>query len=222
MDLTKSARFRVLILGIMLVKVALFLFLYRPVLGLSLQSAAPPQSAAQPLAAPSLVRGSAPAAEAHTQSRPSAPATITPAEPAGQGDHANDSSWNAVTKLLAALEHQRITLADKEARLRREAEQLEDLKSALREQLGELTAIRTRVSDVLRKKGEMEDEELKRLARVYEATTPEQSGTLLGKLDPKLAAQILARMNGPRAGKVLSVMEPTQAARISQQLLKKE
>ena len=95
-------------------------------------------------------------------------------------------------------------------------------KASLRDQLEELAAMRTRISEVVKKKNELEEEELKRLARVYEATTPEQSGVLLGKLEAKLAARILSRMNGAKAGKVLSSMEPTQAARISEQLAKKE
>jgi flagellar motility protein MotE (MotC chaperone) len=138
------------------------------------------------------------------------------------GDQVGESAWNSVKQLLAALDRQRLALADKEARLRQEGEQLESLKDSLRDQLEGLTAMRAQVAEALRKKWEVEDEELKRLARVYEATTPEQSGVLLGKLDAKVAAQILSRMNGPRAGKVLGYMEPTQAARISEQLLKKE
>ena len=216
LDLSKSARVRVLVLGLLLVKLALFLLFYHPVLVLSSQPSVAPQGPAQPLV-----------------SQPQAPGMRTPAEggrgtaavPAAgafQGGHPSESPWPAVKQLLGALERQRIALADKEARLRREEEQLETLKGSLREQVEELTTLRARVSEVLRKKWELEDEELKRLARVYEATTPEQSGVLLGKLDAKLAAQILSRMNGPRAGKVLSSMEPTKAARISEQLLKKE
>jgi flagellar motility protein MotE (MotC chaperone) len=122
----------------------------------------------------------------------------------------------------AALERQRAALAIKEVQLRQREEQLEMFKTSLRDQLEELAAMRTRISEVVKKKNELEEEELKRLARVYEATTPEQSDVLLGKLEAKLAARILSRMNGAKAGKVLSSMEPTQAARISEQLAKKE
>lgn len=215
-EVSKSARFHVLVLGLLLLKVALFLFLYHPVLGVSPQPAIAPHGPAHP--PPSQPQaptsGQAEASDRETAAAPSGAAL--------QADHTSDSPWHAVKQLLAALERQRRALTDKEARLRQEEEQLEILKGSLQDQLGELTAMRVQVSEALQKKWELEGEELKRLARIYEATTPEQSGVLLGKLDAKLAAQILSHMNGPRAGKVLSSMEPAKAVRISEQLLKKE
>ena len=230
LELPKSARFRMLIVGVMLVKLALFLFLYQPVLGLSPQPSIAPQeaTAAPPSPLPALRSGAPPAEDSKVTPPPprgslgSAPMLGVLAEPSVQGNPAEPSPWRSVKELAAALERQRTALADKELRLRQEAEQLETLKGLVKRQMEELTHMRARATEALQKKGAWEDEELNRLARLYEATTPEQSGALLGRIDAKIAAQILARMSGAKAGKVLSSIEPARAVRISEQLLKKE
>jgi hypothetical protein len=219
-ELSKLGKVRVLIVGLLLVKLALLFSFYDPLLWRS----SPAGTAAQPAAhsAPS----HRPASDTAFTSQPDSPmpfqtesASLTPAP---QSIWGSETLWSPVKQLAASLEQQRAALASKEAQLRQEQEQLALLKTALREEIEELATMRLRVNEALKKKAEIEEEELKRLARVYEATVPEQSSTLLGKLDAKLAARILARMNGPKAGKILSTMEPTQAARVSEYLAKKE
>jgi flagellar motility protein MotE (MotC chaperone) len=240
LELSKSAKLRMLILGVMLVKLALLLFFYHPVFGLSSLPSSPLQDTTSPVRAraqrPDV--GGSTAGSTETPGR-KVPGTALPllsqptaagqqqtegafTETALQGDQTGESPWESVKQLAAALERQRAMLVSKEARLRQEEERLEALKVSLHDQLEELTAMNAQVSEAARKKADLEEEELKRVVRIYEATSPEQSGVLLGKLDAKLAARILSRMNGAKAGKVLTSMEPTQAARLSEQLAKKE
>ena len=238
LELSKSAKLRMLILGLMLVKLALLLFFYHPVFGLS----SPPSSTLQDAASAVRARAQQPEASGSTAGSTETPgrketgtaplllkriAAGQPqtegalAETALPGDHAGESPWESVKQLAATLERQRATLASKEAHLRQEEERLESLKALLRDQLEELAAMHARISEAARKKVDLDEEELKRLARVYESTSPEQSGMLLSRLEAKLAARILSRMNGAKSGKVLTSMEPTQAARLSEQLAKK-
>jgi flagellar motility protein MotE (MotC chaperone) len=219
-ELSKSAKIRMLVVGLLLVKLALLLLYYHPVLDRSPSPTSPPLEATRP----HLSSLQAPETPAELQ-RPAAGLPQVDAATAEPGRADNPPSappWESVKQLAAALERQRAALAIKEAQLRQREEQLEMLKASLRDQLEELAAARTRISEAVKRKNDLEEEELKRLARVYEATTPEQSSVLLGKLEAKLAARILSRMNGAKAGKVLSSMEPTQAAQISEQLAKKE
>jgi len=219
-ELSKSAKIRMLVVGLLLVKLALLLFFYHPVLGRSLSPASMPPEAAQsqrsgfqaPETSAALPRTAVGQSQVETAA----------AEPGRVENPPGEPSWELVKQLAAALERQRAALAIKEAQLRQREEQLEMLKTSLRDQLEELATMRTRISEAVKRKNDLEEEELKRLARVYEATTPEQRGVLLGKLEAKLAARILSRMNGAKAGKALSSMEPAQAARISEQLAKKE
>ena len=220
LELSKLRNLRLLVGGLLLVKLALLLFFYHPVLW----SASDPVTSAQPTMPASASRHQA--VDNSSSLKPDSLSSLqtesftgTPTE---QDTQSGSSSWEPVQQLVASLEQQRHALASKEAQLHQEQERLASLKTALRVQLDELATLRLHVNDALKKKAEIEDEELKRLARVYEATTPEQSSKLLGNLDAKLAARILVRMNGPRAGKVLSNMDPVHAARVSEYLAKKE
>ena len=53
-----------------------------------------------------------------------------------------------------------------------------------------------------------------RLAKVFESTPPENAGPLLEKLDTEIAAQILLRMNGKKAGAVWGYVKPDKALKI--------
>jgi flagellar motility protein MotE (MotC chaperone) len=219
-ELSKLGKLRMLVIGVLLVKLALLLFLYRPVFW----RASPPVATAQAVTdtSPSRVQ----AVDTASTSRPASPAPPQtedlPMMPVAPASGVSDPSWESVRQLAAALEGQRAALASKESQLRQEQERLVGLKTTLRAQLDELAAMHLRVTEALKKKADVEEEELKRLARLYESTTPEQGSTLLGKLDVTLAARILTRMNGPKAGKILSKMDPVQAARVSEYLAKKE
>lgn len=220
LELSKLRKLRLLVGGLLLVKLALLLFFYHPVLGRS-----PTPVTSTQLAAPvpsSQLQASDATSFLQPESFSPSQTDGSPGTSALQDIHVGDATWEPVKQLVASLEQQRFALASKEAHLQQEHERLTLLKAALREELEELSTMRMRANEVLKRKADVEEEELRRLARVYEATTPEQSSTLLGKLDPKLAARILARMNGHKAGKVLSLMEPAQAARVSEYLAKKE
>jgi flagellar motility protein MotE (MotC chaperone) len=219
-ELSKSAKIRMLVTGLLLVKLALLLLFYHPVLGRSSSPATTPGEASQ--ATPGVPPAHEKAAELQGTSLEQPQSEAPAAEPGCADNPLGETTWESVKQLATTLERQRAALAIKEAQLRQREEQLEMLKTSLRTQLEELTTMHTRLSEVIKKKNDVDDEELKRLARVYEATTPEQSGVLLGKLEARLAARILSRMNGVKAGKALGSMQPEQAARISEQFAKKE
>jgi len=167
LELSKSAKLRMLILGLVLVKLALLLFFYHPVFALS----SPRSSTLQDTASPVRTRAQRPevsgstAASTETPGRKEIgtaplllqrtaagqPQTEGPlAETALQGDHPGESPWESVKQLATALERQRATLASKEAHLRQEEERLESLKTLLRDQLEELTTMHARISEAAR------------------------------------------------------------------------
>jgi flagellar motility protein MotE (MotC chaperone) len=213
LERSKSAKCRVLVAGLLLLKLTLLLLAHPPALERSAPQTPP---AADPALPPTPAQESAPASQPPTPT-----AGVPAASPSGELP-ASPFAWEPLKQLAASLERQRLALAHREAQLHREQEQLEMLKTSLREQLEALSAMHARIDAALHQKAEREDEELQRLARLYEATSPQQSSALLAKLDARLAARILMRMNGVKAGKVLSAMEPAQAARVSEQLAKKE
>ena len=65
-----------------------------------------------------------------------------------------------------------------------------------------------------------EAKDLIKLAKVFEATPAEQAGPMFNKLDVKIAAKILVRMQGRKAGKIWGYVDPDRAAKISRELSK--
>ena len=123
---------------------------------------------------------------------------------------------------LSLLDKKRSELDRKEKELTQKKEQLNKLKTEIGNTLDNLAqkekGIDKKISQLITLKESMEEAELKKLAKVFEATPPEQAGPMFDKLDVELAAKILFRMKGRNAGKIWGYVDPDQAVRISREL----
>ncbi|MCK5010733.1 MAG: hypothetical protein KAS98_09625 [Deltaproteobacteria bacterium] len=123
---------------------------------------------------------------------------------------------------LSLLDKKRSELDRKEKELTQKKEQLNKLKTEIENTLDNLAqkeeGIDKKISQLITLKESMEEAELKKLAKVFEATPPEQAGPMFDKLDVELAAKILFRMKGRNAGKIWGYVDPDQAVRISREL----
>ena len=123
---------------------------------------------------------------------------------------------------LSLLDKKRNELDRKEKELTQKKEQLNKLKTEIETTLDNLAqkekGIDKKISQLITLKESMEEAELKKLAKVFEATPPEQAGPMFDKLDVELAAKILFRMKGRNAGKIWGYVDPDQAVRISREL----
>jgi flagellar motility protein MotE (MotC chaperone) len=133
------------------------------------------------------------------------------------GEHPDD--------LLAAIRKEREALRDREGTLKRREEQVRQKEARLREVQSEIEAkletlsqIQVSLEELIQEKEGLENEILKKLARVYESTPPEQAGPMLARLDVKLAAQILIRMDGRKAGRIWGFVSPERASQISSEI----
>ena len=125
------------------------------------------------------------------------------------------------TLLLAAAEPNE-TSAPGQRSFAVQALELEVRESALRlleedleRRLAALTALREEVSAVLAPGEEESDRDLKTLISFYQAMKPKNAALLLEKLPMQLAADVLASMKTREAGKILNVIAPERAVRIS-------
>jgi len=123
---------------------------------------------------------------------------------------------------LSLLDKKRSELEKKERELTQKNEQLSKLKTEIEKTLDHLAqkeeGIDKKINQLITLKESMEEEELKKLAKVFEATPPEQAGPMFDKLDVELAAKILFRMKGRDAGKIWGYVDPDQAVKISRVL----
>ncbi len=124
--------------------------------------------------------------------------------------------------ILTSLEKKRLELLEKEEELGIEEERLNKLKQGIEDRIAELKDIESNVEKLVQIREETEEKRLNHLAKVYEATPPEQAGPTMSKLDVKLAADVLMRINGRKAGKIWAFVAPQQAVKISEELARRK
>jgi flagellar motility protein MotE (MotC chaperone) len=123
---------------------------------------------------------------------------------------------------LSLLDKKSKELESRERKLKQEEERLNQLKADIENILESLAqreaGIDKSIKELITLRETLEEQELKKLAQVFESTPPEQAGPIFDKFDVKLAAKILFRMKGRYSGKIWGFVDPDQAVRISEEL----
>jgi flagellar motility protein MotE (MotC chaperone) len=121
-------------------------------------------------------------------------------------------------ELLKALQEREANVYIREEGIHKEEERLQTLRRQIQKKLDSLARVETRIAELIKTKQVMEDEKINQLAKVFESTPPEQAGPMLTKLDVDIAAQIIVRMNGRKAGKIWGYVDPDRAVTISKKV----
>ncbi len=130
---------------------------------------------------------------------------------------------------LDGLEEKRIRVKEEEQRLKEDKAQLEEMKQDIEDRIDELAKLHKKIEvalanmeqklteEELREQQEAEAK-LKQLVRVYSGMKPKQAGAIVNELDIEIAKKLFLRMKGDAAGKILSNVESSRAAKISEHL----
>jgi flagellar motility protein MotE (MotC chaperone) len=129
-----------------------------------------------------------------------------------------DDSMARERKLAASLADREKQLDSRESAIKEEEKKLQALKSEIVGKIDALKGLEDKLSGMLDAVKAVEDKRLKDLATVFEATTPAQAGTMLEKMDRKLAAGIIMNMKSKKAGAVWGHIEPQRAAEIAKEI----
>ncbi len=124
----------------------------------------------------------------------------------------------SIQKEREALRKREEALNEREAYVQQEEARFRKIQQEVEEKVEALAQLQASLHELIREKKSLENEILKRLAKVYESTPPEQAGPMLSSLDVKLAAQILIRMDGRKAGKIWGFVSPERASQISSEI----
>ena len=147
------------------------------------------------------------------------------ASPSGKAAADNDtkkwaidsgSGWNY--ELVNALREREAEIRIKEDFIRKEEERLAEMRREIEERIGVLAETEKRIASLVEKKKEVENEKMLKLAKVFEATPAEQAGPLLSMLDVEIAAKLILKMSGRKAGKIWGFVQPDKAVKISKEL----
>ena len=132
----------------------------------------------------------------------------------------NDGSagWNY--ELIIALKKREDMLREKEDALKKEGERLSAIKREIDVSTEILMKTEKKIAVLIDTMKTEEDEKLRKLAKVFEATPAEQAGPLVSKLDIEIAAKLILKMNSRKAGKTWGFVEPDRAVEISKELIR--
>jgi len=134
-----------------------------------------------------------------------------------EGDHPEDLILS-IQREQEALRDREEKLRQREAKVRERELRLQAVERDIERKLETLSQIQASLAELIQEKKSLDSEILKKLARVYESTPPEQAGPMLASLDVGLAAQILIRMDGRKAGRIWGFVSPERASEISAEI----
>jgi flagellar motility protein MotE (MotC chaperone) len=117
-------------------------------------------------------------------------------------------------KLMDHLLERQKQLESRENLLKTEEKKLETLKQEIVAKMENLRILEEKLSVPLT----AEDKKFKDLAKVYEAAPPSQVGSILEKMDTKMAAAIISNMNNKKAGQIWGHISPGKAVEIAREV----
>ncbi len=127
-----------------------------------------------------------------------------------------DFQWSY--ELVMDIKQREKAVKAKEEDLKLQEQRLMSLKQDIENKIEQLLEIQSNISRLVETQQTIEDERLFKLAKVFEETPPEQAGPLFSKLDDEIAAQLLLKMTGRKAGRIWGFVDPEKAVSISQEL----
>ncbi len=131
--------------------------------------------------------------------------------------------------IFEGLETRRLLLKEQEEKILQEQETLKNLKKELEEKIAELEKTHSQINISLEKldkkksekairKEAAENKKIKQLVKVYSSMKPKNAGQIINNMDIIVAEKIIRNMKGDAAGKILSYVESSRAAAISERL----
>lgn len=138
-----------------------------------------------------------------------------------------DESYDEIRGLLEIIETKRLRIEKEKERLEKQQVQLESLKQEIEAKIDKLSKIQQQIEAGLTKKEEQETEQklqmkqaeaskINRLVKVYTSMKPKTAASLIDKLDMEVVLKLFSRMKGEQIGGILSYVDPTRAAKISE------
>ncbi len=110
--------------------------------------------------------------------------------------------------------------AIKQEELNRREQELLALQQQMEARVKELNELESKVGNMLQNATQTQDNKIGQLVDMYAAMKPKQAAAVLETLDDKIAVQVLANLKPRQAGEILSYMNPTRTAVLSELLTK--
>lgn len=122
-------------------------------------------------------------------------------------------------EILRDVERRQNRLDEREKALDKKEQQLKSLTADIEKQLAEFKALQAKIEESITLRNDLTTKAVTRLAKTYASMPPESSAQLVSQLDPAIALRVLSAMKERAAGRILAVMPPDQAVRLSEGLV---
>ncbi|MBF0624275.1 MAG: hypothetical protein HQL82_05655 [Magnetococcales bacterium] len=118
-------------------------------------------------------------------------------------------------QLLEALEKQRVALDERARSLDLKEAELKRLEERIDKRIALLEELRLAIETDLAKEKEINDENIRRLAKIYSGMKPRAAAERIRGLDRKTAIKVLKNINEKVAAQILGKMEARDAAALA-------
>lgn len=115
---------------------------------------------------------------------------------------------SAVKDRMYSLDRRETAIADREAELKTYEAQID-------KRLAELEEANGALQDKIEVVKESRNEDIAKLAAIYEGMKPDQAGKIINEMDSKFAAGLLSAMNNEQAARVVASMDSEKAYLVS-------
>ncbi|HOJ14954.1 MAG TPA: hypothetical protein PLS81_03925 [Deltaproteobacteria bacterium] len=110
-------------------------------------------------------------------------------------------------------------LRQKEQRLSEREAQLKELERQIQERIKRLEELQSAIRNDLASYRVVSQERVKHLVKIYSSMKPTAAASLMNNLETDVAVEVFLGMKGDVAGGILSYMDPSKAALITQRLV---
>lgn len=110
--------------------------------------------------------------------------------------------------------------AQKQAELNRREQELLALQQQMESRMEELNSLENRLQGMLQDANNTQESKFKQLVDMYANMKPRQAAQALTSMDETIAVKILTGMKSKQSGEILSYMNPTHSARLSEVMSK--
>lgn len=124
--------------------------------------------------------------------------------------------------LIKSLDKKEQNIKKREEALQKQEEQLKLLEVEIEQRLKDIKKVQGRIEELATLREDLVEKSIKHLAKVFSSMRPEEAAILIEQLDKDVTIQILSRMKGRNAGKILARVKPSIAAKLSEQIAKRK
>ena len=121
-------------------------------------------------------------------------------------------------KSLQSLQARLEAMRQQEGELKEREEGLKMLEKQLEGKLTQLQTLRQEIGQLMEERSEFEKKRFGHLVKVYEGMKPPEAAALVERLQEETAIRLLASMKSSKVSKILGVVKPERAVKLSEKL----